>query len=146
MVEFFLRRATPLVSTGESSRSTRTAPRPPIYSKRRTLYALNFAKDDVIKSGEIIVCEGYTDVIAFFTAGMPRAVATCGTALGEDHFRLMKNFSTRIVLAYDADAAGQNAAASVYQWERQYEVDVFVARLPKGSDPADLAQRDPEPC
>jgi DNA primase len=131
-------------SDGRVEPKYKNSPETPIYSKRRTLYALNFAKDDVIKSGEIIVCEGYTDVIAFFAAGMARAVATCGTALAEDHFRLMKNFSTRIVLAYDADAAGQNAAASVYQWERQYEVDVFVARLPKGSDPADLAQRDPE--
>jgi DNA primase len=90
------------------------------------------------------VCEGYTDVIAFFAAGMPRAVATCGTALGEEHFKTMRNFAKRIVLAYDADKAGQSAAASVYQWERQHEVDVFVARLPKGSDPAELAQRDPE--
>jgi DNA primase len=122
----------------------KNSPETPIYSKRRTLYALNFAKDNIIKSGEIIVCEGYTDVIAFFTAGMPRAVATCGTALGEDHFRLMRNFAKRIVLAYDADAAGQSAAASVYQWERQHEVDVAVAKLPKGSDPADLAQRDPD--
>ncbi len=122
----------------------KNSPETPIYSKRRTLYALNFAKDDVIKSGEIIVCEGYTDVIAFFTAGMPRAVATCGTALGEEHFRLMRNFSTRIVLAYDADSAGQNAAASVYQWERQFEVDVLVARFEKGLDPAELAQRNPE--
>jgi DNA primase len=121
----------------------KNSPETPIYSKRRTLYALNFAKDDVIKSGEIIVCEGYTDVIAFFSAGLPRAVATCGTALGEEHFRLMRNFAKRIVLAYDADAAGQSAAASVYQWERQHEVDVAVAKLPKGSDPADLAQRDP---
>ena len=104
----------------------------------------NWAKDDIIRSEEIIVCEGYTDVIAFFCAGMPRAVATCGTALGEDHFRIMRNFAKRIVLAYDADGAGQNAAASVYQWERQHEVDVAVARLPKGSDPAELAQRDPE--
>jgi len=55
----------------------------------------------------------------------------------------MRNFAKRIVLAYDADAAGQGAAASVYQWERQHEVDVFVARLPQGSDPAELAQRDP---
>ncbi len=121
----------------------KNSPETPIYSKRRTLYALNFAKDDIIKSGEIIVCEGYTDVIAFFSAGLPRAVATCGTALGEEHFRLMRNFAKRIVLAYDADAAGQSAAASVYQWERQHEVDVAVAKLPKGSDPADLAQRDP---
>ena len=122
----------------------KNSPETVIYSKRRTLYALNWAKDDIIRSGEIIVCEGYTDVIACFNAGLPRAVATCGTALGEDHFRIMRNFARRIVLAYDADQAGQSAAASVYQWERQHEVDVAVARLPKGSDPADLAQRDPE--
>jgi DNA primase len=121
----------------------KNSPETPIYSKRRTLYGLNWAKDDIIKSGEIIVCEGYTDVIACFQAGLPRAVATCGTALGEEHFRTMRNFAKRIVLAYDADSAGQSAAASVYQWERQHEVDVFVARLPKGSDPAELAQRDP---
>jgi DNA primase len=122
----------------------KNSPETPIYSKRRILYGLNWAKDDIIKSEEIIVCEGYTDVIAFFGAGMPRAVATCGTALGEEHFRIMKNFATRIVLAYDADKAGQSAAASVYQWESQHEVDVLVARLPKGSDPAELAQNDPE--
>ena len=122
----------------------KNSPETPIYSKRRTLYALNWAKDDIIRSGEIIVCEGYTDVIAFFMAGMPRAVATCGTALGEEHFRTMRNFAKRIVLAYDADAAGQSAAASVYQWERQHEVDVAVARLPRGSDPAQLGQKDPE--
>jgi DNA primase len=121
----------------------KNSPETPIYSKRRTLYGLNWAKDDIIKSGEIIVCEGYTDVIACFQAGLPRAVATCGTALGEEHFRTMRNFAKRIVLAYDADSAGQSAAASVYQWERQHEVDVFVARLPTGSDPAELAQRDP---
>jgi DNA primase len=121
----------------------KNSPETPIYSKRRTLYGLNWAKDDIIKSGEIIVCEGYTDVIACFQAGLPRAVATCGTALGEDHFRTMRNFAKRIVLAYDADSAGQSAAASVYQWERQHEVDVFVAKLPRGSDPAELAQQDP---
>jgi len=121
----------------------KNSPETPIYSKRRTLYGLNWAKDDIIKSGEIIVCEGYTDVIAFFRAGLPRAVATCGTALGEEHFRAMRNFAQRIVLAYDADQAGQSAAASVYQWERQHEIDVVVARLPQGADPAELAQKDP---
>ena len=134
----------PARSDGYVEAKYKNSPETPIYSKRKTLYALNFAKDDIIKSGEIIVCEGYTDVIAFFSAGLPRAVATCGTALGEDHFRIMRNFARRIVLAYDADTAGQSAAASVYQWERQHEVDVFVAKLPKGSDPAELAQRDPE--
>ena len=122
----------------------KNSPETPIYSKRRTLYALNWAKDDIIREGEIIVCEGYTDVIAFFDAGLERAVATCGTALGEEHFRTLRNFATRIVLAYDADGAGQSAAESVYQWERQYEVDVVVARLPAGQDPAELAREDPE--
>ncbi len=122
----------------------KNSPETAIYSKRRTLYALNVAKDDIIKSGEILVCEGYTDVIGFFQAGVPRAVATCGTALSEEHFKTMRNFARRIVLAYDADAAGQSAAASVYQWERKHEVDVAVVRLPSGMDPGELAQKDPQ--
>jgi len=116
----------------------------PIYSKRRTLYGLNWAKKDVIEHGEVVVCEGYTDVIACFQVGLPRAVATCGTALGEEHFRLLRNFAKRVVLAYDADAAGQSGAGRVYEWERHHEVDVAVAALPPGSDPGDLARNDPE--
>ncbi len=115
----------------------------PIYSKRRTLYALNWAKQDIIASGEVVVCEGYTDVIGFFEAGVPRAVATCGTALAEEHVRLLKNFATRVVLAFDADGAGQSAAGRFYEWERSLEIDVAVAALPPGSDPADLARSDP---
>jgi DNA primase len=116
----------------------------PIYAKRRTLYGLNWAKADVVASGEVIVCEGYTDVIAFFAVGLPRAVATCGTALGEEHFRVLGNFATRMVLAYDADAAGEAGASRVYEWERHHSVDVAVAALPAGSDPGDLARTDPE--
>jgi len=116
----------------------------PIYAKRRTLYGLNWAKSDVVASGEVIVCEGYTDVIAFFQVGLPRAVATCGTALGEEHFRVLGNFATRVVLAYDADAAGEAGATRVYEWERHHRVDVAVAALPPGADPADLARTDPE--
>ena len=115
-----------------------------LYSKSRTLYALNWAKEDVSRVDEVIVCEGYTDVIAFFTAGVPRAVATCGTALADEHFRTLKNFATRIVLAYDADAAGQNAASRFYEWEQKYEVEVAVLALPPGADPGDLGRDDPE--
>ena len=115
-----------------------------IYSKRRTLYALNWAKQDVIARGEVVVCEGYTDVIGFFQAGVPRAVATCGTALAEEHFTLLRNFGRRIVLAYDADSAGQKATSRVYEWERKHEVDVVVATFPGGSDPGELARTDPE--
>ena len=115
----------------------------PIYSKRRTLYALNWAKQGVIAQGEVVVCEGYTDVIGCFQAGAPWAVATCGTALAEEHFTLLRNFAKRIVLAYDADAAGQSATSRVYEWERKHEVDVVVADLPGGSDPGELARNDP---
>ena len=71
-------------------------------------------------------------------------MATCGTALGEEHCKLLRNFATRVVLAFDADAAGQSAAGRFYEWERQHEIDVAVAALPPGSDPADLARSDPD--
>ncbi len=116
----------------------------PIYSKRRTLYALNWAKQGIVAHEEVVVCEGYTDVIGCFRAGAPWAVATCGTALAEEHFTLLRNFAKRIVLAYDADAAGQSATSRVYEWERKHEVDVVVAELPGGSDPGELARSEPE--
>jgi DNA primase len=121
----------------------KNSPETPIYSKSRTLYALNWAKTDVVDAGEVVVCEGYTDVIGFFTAGLPRAVATCGTALADEHFRMLKNFARRVVLAYDADAAGQAAAERFYEWEQRYEVDIAVADFPPGADPGDLAREDP---
>jgi DNA primase len=116
----------------------------PIYSKRRTLYALNWAKQDIIASDEVVVCEGYTDVIGMFEAGIERAVATCGTALAEEHVARLRSFASRVVLAFDADGAGQSAAGRFYEWERRFEMDVAVADLPPGSDPGDLARSDPE--
>ncbi|OWY62818.1 DNA primase, partial [cyanobacterium TDX16] len=116
----------------------------PLYAKSRVLYGLNWAKAEIVQAGEVVVCEGYTDVIGMAQAGVPRGVATCGTALTEEHIRLMKRYAPRVVLAFDADAAGQNAAERFYEWERKYEVDVAVAALPRGVDPGDLAQRDPE--
>ncbi len=122
----------------------KNSPETPIYSKRRTLYGLNWAKGEVVESGEAIVCEGYTDVIALFGIGLRRAVATCGTALGEDHFQILRRFARRVVLAYDADTAGQTAADRVYEWERRHELDVAVANLPSGTDPAEMARADPD--
>ncbi len=115
----------------------------PIYTKSKTLYGLNWAKADIAKQDQVIVCEGYTDVIGFHRAGVPRAVATCGTALTEEHVRLLKRYASRVVLAFDADAAGQGAAERFYEWEQKHKVEVSVARLPVGKDPGDLAQSDP---
>jgi DNA primase len=122
----------------------KNSPETPIYSKRRVLYGLNWAKAGIVQTGEVVVCEGYTDVMGLAAAGVPRAVATCGTALADEHFRTLKNFARRVVLAYDADAAGQAAAERFYEWERLYEVDIAVADLPEGTDPGELARRDPE--
>ena len=116
----------------------------PIYAKGRVLYGLDHAKSEIVKADEVIVCEGYTDVIGFDQVGLPRTVATCGTALTEDHLRSLRSFARRLVLAFDADAAGQAAADRVYEWERRFDLDVAVAKMPSGSDPADLARSDPE--
>ncbi len=115
----------------------------PIYHKSKVLYALNWSKSAVVEASEVVVCEGYTDVIGFHQAGVKRAVATCGTALAEGHFALLKNFARRVVLAYDADAAGQSAAERFYQWEQRFDIDIAVAALPAGADPGDLARQDP---
>jgi DNA primase len=115
-----------------------------IYAKSKTLYGLNWAKQDVVTADQVIVCEGYTDVIGFHRAGITRAVATCGTALTEDHVRMLKRFANNVVLAFDADQAGQGAAERFYEWESRYKVSVSVARFPEGKDPGDLASSDPE--
>ncbi len=128
---------------GDDGPKYRNTPETRLYVKSKVLYGLNWSKDDVVRSGEVIVCEGYTDVIGFARAGLPRAVATCGTALTEEHVRLMKRFAPRVVLAFDPDAAGQAAADRFYEWEHRHEVDVAVADLPAGMDPSDLARRDP---
>jgi DNA primase len=129
--------------SGEPGPKYRNSPETPLYSKSRTLYGLNWAKAAVVETGEVVVCEGYTDVIGLARAGVRTGVATCGTALSDDHIRMLKNFARRLVLAYDADAAGQAAAEKFYEWERRYELDLAVADLPAGMDPGDLARRDP---
>ncbi len=121
----------------------KNSPESAVYQKSRVLYGLNWAKEDVVAKSQAVVCEGYTDVLAFFLAGVPRAVATCGTALVEDHLRVLKNFTPALVLAYDADDAGQAAAERIYQWEAQYDMRLSVADLPAGQDPADVGRADP---
>lgn len=116
----------------------------PIYTKSRTLYGMNWAKGDVVKQDRVIVCEGYTDVIGFHKSGLPVAVATCGTSLTEEHVRLMKRYARNVVLAFDADAAGQGAAEKFYAWESKYDISVSVARFPDGQDPGELAQKNPQ--
>ena len=122
----------------------KNSPETPIYQKSRLLYGLNWAKGEIVARGEVVICEGYTDVMAFALAGAPNAVATCGTALADDHFQILKNLARKVVLAYDSDAAGQGAAEKWYGWEQRYEIQLQVADLPAGRDPADVWQDDPQ--
>lgn len=115
-----------------------------VYDKSRVLYGLNWAKQEIVSRERVVVCEGYTDVIGLHRAGVGEAVATCGTALADGHIRLLTRFARRVVLAYDADSAGQAAADRVYEWEQRFEVDIAVATLPAGADPADMARSDPD--
>jgi DNA primase len=115
-----------------------------LYQKSRLLYGLHWAKGEIVARGEVIICEGYTDVMAFILAGVPNAVATCGTALADEHFLTLKNLARKVVLAYDADGAGQAAAERCYQWEQRFEVQFQVADLEAGRDPADVWRDDPE--
>jgi DNA primase len=121
----------------------KNSPETAIYQKSRLLYGLNWAKGEIVAKGEVVICEGYTDVMAFALAGAPNAVATCGTALADDHFQILKNLARKVTLAYDADAAGRGAAERWYQWEQRYEIEVQVAALPAGRDPADVWREDP---
>ena len=116
----------------------------PLYNKSKVLYGLDRAKAAIVTAGTAVICEGYTDVIGFHRAGVPLAVATCGTALTDEHVRLLGRFAAhRLVLAFDADSAGQAAAERFYRWEREHDVEVAVADLPSGQDPADVAMTDP---
>ncbi len=114
-----------------------------LYHKSKALYGLNWAKTDVVAANEVVICEGYTDVIGFVRAGIERSVATCGTALTEEHVQLLSRFTRRIVLAYDADEAGQSAAERVFAWEKAHDVGFWVVELPGGADPDELAREDP---
>ncbi len=115
-----------------------------LYHKSRLLYGLNWAKAEIGARDEVVICEGYTDVMGFALAGIPNSVATCGTALTEQHVQLLKSFTRKMVLAYDADSAGQSAAEKWYEWEQRFDIEVKVAALPPGRDPGDLWRDDPE--
>ncbi|MDE0607772.1 MAG: DNA primase [Acidimicrobiaceae bacterium] len=129
---------------GEGPKYKNTIGEAAVYDKSKLLYGLHAHREGIVKEGEAIICEGYTDVIGFANANILRAVATCGTALTEEHIKLLKRFSAdRLVLAFDTDQAGLAAAERVYEWEQKFELDVRVADLPPGVDPDDVAREDP---
>jgi len=109
-----------------------------LFRKSQQLYGLDLARDAIRTSGEVMVMEGYTDVVASKQAGIETAVAVLGTALGEHHVKILRRFAERVVLVLDGDAAGQNRADEVLELFISADVDLRVMTLPDGSDPADF--------
>ena len=121
----------------------------PIWHKGRVLYALHLAKTAIVRAGHAVVVEGYTDVLACHQAGVPQTVATCGTALRADHFKLLNRFTGRIVLAFDADQAGGRAAergVGELVATPEASLSAHVLTMPDGLDPADFVARHGGPA
>ncbi len=114
-----------------------------LYRKSHVLYNIDQAKSAAVKTGNFVVCEGYTDVIAMSLSGVDQAVATCGTAATIDHVKIMSKYVKKIVLAFDTDSAGQNATERWLEFLKDTEADIFVAGWESTKDPADLFLEDP---
>lgn len=112
-----------------------------VFQKSRTLYGLHLAQRSIQQHNLAIVCEGYMDVVALHQAGFTHAVATLGTALSEDHARLLTRLCDRVVLLFDGDEAGQKAADRAVEVFFSHPVDVRIAILPQGQDPDDLVRQ-----
>jgi DNA primase len=116
------------------------SPETPVFSKRRTFYGLDRARDAIRKRREVVLVEGYTDVISLHLHGFDNTVATCGTALTPDHATALRRLTQRVILLPDADEAGQNAAVSSGVLLLGAGLEVGVASLDPGEDP-DTAAR-----
>jgi len=114
-----------------------------IYKKSQVLYGIDLAKKDIAKASRAVVVEGYTDVMACHLAGVTTAIATCGTAFGGDHIKilrrlLMDNGSARVIFTFDGDAAGQKAALRAFEDDQKFAAETYIAIAPDGMDPCDL--------
>ncbi|WP_149183224.1 DNA primase [Streptomyces sp. TRM49041] len=118
-------------------------PETPVYRKSQVLYGIDLAKKDIAKSSRAVVVEGYTDVMACHLAGVTTAIATCGTAFGGEHIKilrrlLMDNGSARVIFTFDGDAAGQKAALRAFEDDQKFAAETYIAIAPDGMDPCDL--------
>ncbi|MEV0179166.1 DNA primase [Streptomyces sp. NPDC050625] len=118
-------------------------PETAIYKKSQVLYGIDLAKKDIAKASRAVVVEGYTDVMACHLAGVTTAIATCGTAFGGDHIKilrrlLMDNGSARVIFTFDGDAAGQKAALRAFEDDQKFAAETYIAIAPDGMDPCEL--------
>lgn len=119
-------------------------PETQLYKKSQVLYGIDLAKRDMTKNKQVVIVEGYTDVMAAHLAGITTAVATCGTAFGPGHIKMVRRMITddgsggEIIFTFDGDAAGQKAAMAAFQEDQRFVAQTFVAVAENGMDPCDL--------
>ena len=120
-------------------------PESPIYKKSQVLYGIDLARRDISKSQQAVIVEGYTDVMACHLAGIPTAVATCGTSFGTEHIKVLRRLLMdddqmrgHVIFTFDGDAAGQKAALRAFEEDQRFVTQTFVAVEPSGLDPCDL--------
>jgi DNA primase len=124
-------------------------PETAVYHKSRVLYGLDLAKRDIAKQRQVVIVEGYTDVMACHLAGITTAVATCGTAFGGDHVTVVRRVlgdsddpaqatKGEVIFTFDPDEAGQKAASRAFAEESRFAAQTFVAVPPEGLDPCDV--------
>jgi DNA primase len=121
-------------------------PETPLYKKSTVLYGLDLARREIAKQNRAVVVEGYTDVMACHLAGEGTAIATCGTAFGEDHIKILRRLlgdrnqylGYEVIFTFDGDSAGQKAALRAFLEDQRFVTQTFVAVQPDGMDPCEL--------
>ncbi|MEV4093205.1 DNA primase [Streptosporangium saharense] len=120
-------------------------PESPLYKKSEVLYGVDLAKREISKRSQAVIVEGYTDVMACHLSGVPTAVATCGTAFGQEHIKVLRRLLLdqsgshgEVIFTFDGDAAGQKAALRAFADEQKFVTQTFVAVQGDGLDPCDL--------
>jgi len=123
-------------------------PETPLYKKSQVLYGVDRARREISKQQRAVIVEGYTDVMACQLAGVPVAVATCGTAFGGDHIKVLRRLLMdddkmrgEVVFTFDGDEAGRRAALKAFDDDQRFVAQTFVAVEPHGLDPCDLRQQ-----
>jgi len=130
---------------GEGQPKYLNSPETILFHKSKSLYHLHHARQEIKKTGRLVLLEGYMDVIKAWDAGVRNGVATMGTSLTEEHVELIRRMAQEVIICYDGDKAGQAAALKTVPMLEKARLKVLVAQLPQGSDPDDyIADKGPE--
>ncbi len=120
-------------------------PETPLYHKSAVLYGIDLARREIARARQVVVVEGYTDVMAAHMSGVTTAVATCGTAFGSEHASILRRYLVddevlvgEVIFTFDGDEAGQRAALRAFDWDQKFVSQTFVAVSPDGMDPCEL--------